>query len=481
MSKKKIPVSLEIIADKETPLSVYKKLGNKPFSYLFESVEGGEKWARYSLIGLPSKKILRVIGEKVTITHEDVVIKEIHTSDPLKFIEDYQSNIEVELKPELPKFIGGLVGYFGYDCIRYIEPRLKNRAPADPLGTPDALFMISEEVAIFDNLENKLNLVVLSESDSKEDLGRAQDRLLYLSKKLEETLPDSEVIKSGDPISEEDFISSFGENEFKAAVEKIKEYIKAGDVMQVVGSQRLSIPFSADPLELYQSIRYLNPSPYLYCLNLEDFHIVGSSPEILARFEDGEITVRPLAGTRRRGVDAADDLAMEQEMVNDPKEIAEHLMLIDLGRNDVGRIAQSGTVKVTEKFSVERYSHVMHMVSNVTGKIKEGLNAMDVFKATFPAGTLSGAPKIRAMEIIDEIEPVKRCVYGGAVGYFSWQGNMDMAIAIRTAVIKDEVLYIQAGGGWVADSKPNLEWKETMNKGRAIFKAAEMVLQKLKG
>tara|TARA_B110000014_G_scaffold259336_1_gene246974 strand:- start:13260 stop:14705 length:1446 start_codon:yes stop_codon:yes gene_type:complete len=481
MTSTKIPISIEILADMETPLSVYKKLANKPFSYLFESVEGGDKWARYSLIGLPAKRIIKIEGNKVLIIENGKIIEEVISPDPLKFLEDFQDTFQIKHIESLPKFIGGLVGYFGYDCIRYIEPRLKNKEPPDPLGTPDALFMISEEVAVFDNLNNKLHLIVLSDSESKQDKEKSKKRLLELSEKLKKPLIDKELIKANNPISEDDFISSFGEKEFKETVLKVKEYIKSGDVMQVVCSQRLSVPFEADPTELYRSIRHLNPSPYLYCLNLDDFHIVGSSPEILATLEAGEVTVRPIAGTRRRGKDSSDDLAMERDLVNDPKEIAEHLMLIDLGRNDIGKIAKSGSVEVTEKFGVEKYSHVMHMVSNVKARIKDGLKAMDVFKATFPAGTLSGAPKIRAMEIIDEFEPVKRGVYGGAVGYFSWNGNMDMAIAIRTAVIKDGMLYIQAGGGFVADSDPELEWKESMNKGRAIFKAVEMVQDKLKG
>tara|TARA_B100001179_G_C18602884_1_gene411631 strand:- start:3734 stop:5176 length:1443 start_codon:yes stop_codon:yes gene_type:complete len=478
---KKIPISLELLADMETPLSVYKKLANKPFSYLFESVEGGDKWARYSLIGLPSSRVIKIYQNKIQISKDGKIEEEIVSPDPLKFLEDYQDNIKVKLNDNLPKFIGGLVGYFGYDCIRYIETKLANPKLPDPLGTPDALFMISEEVAVFDNLNNKLHLIILSESESEADISKAQERLKVLSDELLNPLTNETFRKIGEPATEDDFVSGFGEKEFKETVEQVKEYIKAGDVMQVVCSQRMSVPFTANPIELYRSIRHLNPSPYLYYLNLEEFHIVGSSPEILARLEDGEVTVRPIAGTRRRGKDKEDDLAMEKDMVNDPKEIAEHLMLIDLGRNDVGRIAEPGTVKVTQKFGIERYSHVMHMVSNIRANLKEGLNAMDVFRATFPAGTLSGAPKIRAMEIIDEIEPVKRGIYGGAVGYFSWQGNMDMAITIRTAIIKDEVLYVQAGGGFVADSDPELEWKESLNKGRAIFKAVEMVQEKLKG
>ena len=481
MSQLRIPVSLEILADMETPLSVFKKLGNKPFSYLFESVEGGEKWARYSLIGLPSSRVIKVYKNQTKIFNNGKIEEEITSSDPLKFLEDYQDSIKVKLYDHLPAFTGGLVGYLGYDCIRYIEPKLSHSNLPDPLGTPDALFMVSEEVAVFDNLNNKLHLIVLSESESGADICKAEERLKVLSEKLGKPLTYETSEKIGESVTENDFVSGFGEKEFKETVEKVKEYIKAGDVMQVVCSQRMSVPFTADPVELYRSIRHLNPSPYLYYLNLEEFHIVGSSPEILARLEDGEVTVRPIAGTRRRGKDEEDDLAMEKDMINDPKEIAEHLMLIDLGRNDVGKIAEPGSVEVTQKFGIERYSHVMHMVSNVRAKLRKGLKAMDVFRATFPAGTLTGAPKIRAMEIIDEFEPVKRGIYGGAVGYFSWQGNMDMAIAIRTAIIKDEVLYIQAGGGFVADSDPELEWKESLNKGRAIFKAVEMVQEKLKG
>ncbi len=480
MSQLRIPISLELLADMETPLSVFKKLGNKPFSYLFESVEGAEKWARYSLIGLPSTTVIKVHKNDIKIFKENKVIKKFSSPDPLKFLQEYQDRIEVKPNNELPSFTGGLVGYLGYDCIRYIEPKLSKSNLPDPLGTPDALFMLSEEVAVFDNLNNKLHLIVLSDSESRSAISKAKERLKHLSNKLLNPLPKENSLEIIEPVEEEDFVSGFGEVEFKKSVEIIKEYIKAGDVMQVVCSQRMSVPFTSDPVELYRSIRHLNPSPYLYYLNLDEFHIVGSSPEILARLENNEVTVRPIAGTRRRGKDKKDDLRMEKDLTNDPKEIAEHLMLIDLGRNDIGRISEAGSVEVTEKFEVERYSHVMHMVSNVKGKLKKDLNYMDVVRATFPAGTLSGAPKIRAMELIEEIEPVKRGIYGGAVGYFSWNGNMDMAIAIRTAIIKDDILYIQAGGGFVADSDPELEWKEALNKGRAIFKAVEMVQEKLK-
>ena len=477
--QKKIPISREILADMETPLSVYRKLANCSYSYLFESVEGGDKWARYSLIGLRARRLIKVIGNKVVILQDGKQIETITADDPLDYLDQLQKSYTLEEDRNLPKFNGGLVGYFSYDCVRYIEKKLIESVPPDSLGTPDALFMVSEEVAVFDNLKNKLHLIILIDSEDDRDI--AERRLDELEEKLKEPLKFQDFKKPEKTINESDFISGFGEDEFKNSVEKAKKYIEEGDIMQVVCSQRMSLPFTADPVALYRSIRQLNPSPYMYYLNLHDFHIVGSSPEILARLEDNKVTVRPIAGTRRRGKDDPDDIAMEKDMINDPKEIAEHLMLIDLGRNDVGRIAKPGTVNVTEQFGIERYSHVMHMVSNVEAELEEGLTAIDLFKATFPAGTVSGAPKIRAMEIIDEFEPVKRGIYGGAIGYLSWQGNMDMAIAIRTAVIKDEVLYIQAGGGWVADSVPDLEWKESLNKGRAIFKAAEMVQEKLEG
>ncbi len=475
----KIPVSREILVDMETPLSVYRKLANCSYSYLFESVEGGEKWARYSLIGLKANRVIKITKNTIEIHQDSKLSESFLAENPLDYIDELQKSYTLEEDPNLPKFNGGLVGYFSYDCVRFIEPKLSETAPPDTLGTPDALFMISEEVAVFDNLKNKLHLIILI--NSKEEMESANQRLDELEEKLREPLGYQDFKKPERSISESDFISGFGEEDFKKSVLKAKKYIEDGDIMQVVCSQRMSLPFTADPVALYRSIRQLNPSPYMYYLNLDDFHIVGSSPEILARLEDNKVTVRPIAGTRRRGKDNKDDMAMEEEMVNDPKEIAEHLMLIDLGRNDVGKIAKPGSVEVTEKFGVERYSHVMHMVSNVEAELRDHSSAIDLFKATFPAGTVSGAPKIRAMEIIDEFEPVKRGIYGGAIGYLSWQGNMDMAIAIRTAVIKDEVLYIQAGGGWVADSIPELEWKESLNKGRAIFKAAELVQEKLEG
>ena len=472
-----IPVTREVLADLETPLSCYLKLARGAYSYLFESVQGGEKWGRYSLIGLPSSTILKVFGDQLVIEKNHKITESKTTIDPLSDIEQFQARYQIPDLPELPRFTGGLVGYFGYDVVRYVEDRLSKSAPTDDLGNPDILLMASDEVVIFDNLLGKVIFVVHQDTSTHDAWNNAQNRLDELEAKLKKSVPDLPPLDlNGREKNEPDFVSSFGKDNFLAAVKKIKNYVLAGDVMQVVPSQRLSIEFKEEPLNLYRALRFLNPSPYMYFLDLDSFHIVGSSPEILARLEDGEVTVRPIAGTRRRGRNPLEDLSLEKELINDPKEIAEHLMLIDLGRNDVGKVSQTGTVSLTDQMIVERYSHVMHITSNVTGRVKPGTSAMDVLRATLPAGTLSGAPKIRAMEIIDEIEPVKRGIYGGAVGYISWNGNMDTAIAIRTAIIKDEKLYVQAGAGIVADSIPELEWKETINKARAIFRAVDLVV-----
>ncbi|MET4695583.1 anthranilate synthase component I [Endozoicomonas lisbonensis] len=470
----RIPVTREILADLDTPLTTYLKLANGRYSYLLESVEGGEKWGRYSMIGLPCRSVLRVHGHTITLETDGEIVERHESDDPLAFINDFKDRYKMPELPELPRFTGGLVGYFAYDTVRYIEPRLKHSAPHDELGTPDILLMISDELVVFDNLSGKLILVTHADASDEAALAKAEYRLDDLVRRLQTTNVQAPVQASLNPVTEEDFQSGFGEAPFKAAVETIRQYILAGDAMQVVPSQRMTIPYDSSPLNLYRALRSTNPSPYMYYMDLGDFHVVGSSPEILARLEDGEITVRPIAGTRKRGETEEKDRALEQELLNDPKELAEHLMLIDLGRNDVGRVAQTGSVTLTDKMIVERYSHVMHIVSNVTGHLKPGLDAIDVLKATLPAGTLSGAPKVRAMEIIDELEPVKRGVYGGAVGYLGWNGNMDTAIAIRTAVIKDRQLHVQAGAGVVADSVPELEWKETMNKGRALFRAVAM-------
>jgi anthranilate synthase component 1 len=469
----RIPLVCEVLADLDTPLSVYLKLADGPFSYLFESVHGGEKWGQYSIIGLPCRTLIRVIDHRVTLERDGELVEQVETKDPLGWIDSYHRRFRVAEPPDMPRFTGGLVGYFGYDTIRYIEPRLARCPNPDLLGTPEILLMVSDEVVVFDNLSGRMYIILHLDPTAGDTLAAGEARIAELVARMRTGAPRRPV---GPPreVAETDFVSGFTEAAFKEAVERIRSYILEGDCMQVVLSQRLSIAFDAPPLDLYRALRGLNPSPYMYYLDLGDFHIVGSSPEILTRLEDGVITVRPIAGTRRRGYTEAEDRALEAELLADPKELAEHLMLIDLGRNDTGRAARIGTVRVTDRMIVERYSHVMHIVSNVIGELKEGLRAIDVLRATFPAGTVSGAPKIRAMEIIDELEPVKRGVYSGAVGYISWTGNMDTAIAIRTAVIRDGTLHIQAGAGIVADSQPNLEWKETMNKGRAIFRAVAM-------
>lgn len=475
----RVPITHTVLADLDTPLSVYLKLAAGPYSYLLESAQGGEKWGRYSIIGLPARTLLTVTGNTITITHDQKVIEQHETSDPIAFAESYHKRFKVAPVEGLPRFHGGLVGYFGYDTVRYVEPRLKDSTPPDPLGLPDVQLMVSDDLVIFDNLRGTMQLISLIDPNDVDALQATKEQLEARARQLAQPLPAMQHSKSNQPVKESDFVSSFGEAEFKSAVEKIREYIVAGDVMQVVLAQRMRLPFSAPPVDMYRALRNLNPSPYMYFMDLGDFQIVSSSPEILARVEDGEITSRPLAGTRRRGHTEEEDIDFEKELLADPKERAEHLMLIDLGRNDVGRVAKTGSVEVSESFVIERYSHVMHMSSNVTGKLQDGKTAFDVLRATLPVGTLSGAPKIRALEIIDELEPVKRGVYGGAVGYIGWNGNMDTAIAIRTAVIKDDNLYIQAGGGIVADAIGRLEWKESLNKGRAIFRAAALAEARL--
>ena len=469
-----IPIMREVLADLDTPLSTYLKLANGPYSYLFESVHGGEKWGRYSIIGLPCDRVIRIFGQTIKVYAGNQLTEEFDVDDPLQWIEDYQAAFKHPELESLPKFTGGLVGYFGYETICYIEPKLAKAADKnDPLKLPDILLMVSEQVIVFDNLSGKLYIIVHARPDEDDAYTNAQARIDDLINQMHMATP-SQAVSQSRQVKETDFVSGFTQAGFESAVDKIKQYITDGDAMQVVISQRMSIPFHAQPLDLYRSLRSLNPSPYMYYLDLNDFHVVGSSPEILVRYEDDVVTVRPIAGTRPRGETEEQDKALEQDLLADPKEIAEHLMLIDLGRNDVGRIAKTGSVELTDKMLIERYSHVMHIVSNVIGEIKEDMSAIDVLRATFPAGTVSGAPKIRAMEIIDELEPVKRGVYSGAVGYIGWSGNMDTAIAIRTAVIKDQTLHIQAGAGIVYDSVPRNEWDETMNKGRAVFRAVAM-------
>ena len=477
----RIPVSREVLADLDTPLSTYLKLADGPYSYLFESVHGGEQWGRYSIIGLPCKTRIKISGYTIQVEKDGHATESFEHAKPLEWIAEFRLQYRVPDIEGLPRFNGGLVGYFGYETIAYIEPKLKFSGKTDPIGTPDILLMVSEDLLVFDNLSGKMLLLTHADPAQADAFEKAQARLSELVTNLRELKSTPKPHPAVKQVEEGDFISGFTQQGYEAAVLKAKDYINDGDIMQVVLSQRMSIPYHASALDLYRALRCLNPSPYMYYLNLEDFHIVGSSPEILVRLEEGEITVRPIAGTRPRGANHALDLALDQELLADPKEIAEHLMLSDLGRYDTGRVAKIGSVKLTDKMIVERYSHVMHIVSNVTGELQADKNAFDVLAATFPAGTVSGAPKIRAMEIIHELEPVKRGIYSGAVGYISWSGNLDTAIAIRTAVIKDQTLHIQAGAGIVYDSIPRNEWEETLNKGRAVFRAVSMAEADLEG
>lgn len=474
----RVPVAKVVLADLDTPLSVYLKLADQPFSYLFESVQGGERWGRYSIIGLPAKTVLTVRDHEVLIHEQGRLLSQETVADPLAFVESFQQRYRVAPVSGLPQFTGGLVGFFGYDCVRYVEKKLAQTQKPDLINAPDIQLMVSDDVVVFDNLKGELFLITHIDPHEANALSKAQAYLQSLSQRLRASLDtQAQHASVTHTVREQDFVSSFGHQAYLDAVTHIKHYVLAGDVMQVVPSQRMSAPFTASPMLLYRALRHLNPSPYMYFMRTDELTIVGSSPEILARMENERVTVRPIAGTRKRGLTAEQDLALEQELLADPKEVAEHLMLIDLGRNDVGRVAQIGAVSVTEKMVVERYSHVMHIVSNVEAKLKPSVSAMDVLRATLPAGTLSGAPKVRAMQIIDELEPVKRGIYGGAVGYLGWNGNMDTAIAIRTAVIKDGVMHVQAGAGVVADSVPESEWQETLNKARALIRAAELATQ----
>ncbi|WP_295539935.1 chorismate-binding protein [uncultured Pseudacidovorax sp.] len=482
----RIPLMTEAFADLETPLSLYLKLahghgaaGGGRHSFLLESVVGGERFGRYSFIGLPARTLLRASGfgdEARTEVVTDGQVVETASGNPLDFIAAYQKRFKVALRPGLPRFCGGLAGYFGYDAVRYIERKLEKTCPPDTLGCPDILLLQCEEVAVIDNLSGKLYLIVYADPSQPEAYARGKRRL----RELKDLLRYSVAAPQVRPTQAHPAERPFAKADYLAAVERAKELIAAGDFMQVQVGQRISKRYTESPLSLYRALRSLNPSPYMYFYDFGDFHVVGASPEILVRQEqagDGEqrITIRPLAGTRPRGASMELDKAAELELVNDPKERAEHVMLIDLARNDIGRIAKTGSVKVTEAFAVERYSHVMHIVSNVEGTLLDGMGAIDVFKATFPAGTLTGAPKVHAMELIDQLEPTKRGLYGGACGYISYAGDMDLAIAIRTGVIKDQVLHVQAAAGVVADSVPELEWKETEAKARALLRAAELV------
>lgn len=474
----RIPLVREVLADLDTPLSTYLKLAGTRFSYLLESVHGGEKWGRYSIIGLPCRTVLRLRGNagtaEIIVERDGEPVEHVNTDDPLAWLATFQGRFRALTIPDLPRFTGGLVGYFGYDTVRFMEPRLGPFTKADSLDLPDAVLLLSEEIVVFDNLRGKLYIVAHADPEVPGSLEQTRQRLDVITDSLRRATPCYPSRHASRAVGESDFLSGFTREGFESAVRRAKEYIVDGDIMQVVLSQRLSIPFDAAPLDLYRALRTLNPSPYMYYLDLGGFHIVGSSPEILVHLEDGVVTVRPIAGTRPRGASEEQDRTLAKELLADPKECAEHLMLIDLGRNDVGRVAEIGSVRLTETMTIERYSHVMHIVSNVIGQLRDDTSTTEVLRATFPAGTVTGAPKIRAMEIIDELEPVKRGVYAGAVGYMGWGGTMDTAIAIRTAVIKEGVLHIQVGAGIVADSVPELEWEETMNKGRAMFRAVTL-------
>ena len=467
----RIPLVLETFADLDTPLSLYLKLANQPFSYLLESVQGGERFGRYSIIGLPAKTRIIAHGRKVEVIEADAVVEAVEDTNPLDFVKAYQARFKTPPYEGLPRFTGGLAGYFGYETVRYIEKRLANTSKPDTIQTPDVLLMVSEQLAVVDNLSGKLYFIVYADASEANAYENAHARLDALLKMLKKPV----AIPDTPPSEKTEAASEFGEENFKAAVKRAQQYILDGDIMQVVLSQRMSQPFSASPLSLYRVLRSLNPSPYMFYYDMGDHHVVGASPEILVRLENGTVTARPIAGTRPRGKTREQDIALAEELLADPKERAEHVQLMDLGRNDVGRVAVTGSVKVTDNMMIERYSHVMHIVSNVEGKLKPGMDAIDVLKATFPAGTVSGAPKVRAMEIIDELEPSKRGIYAGAVGYLGFNGDMDVAIAIRTGVIKNHTLHVQAGAGIVADSVPQSEWIETQNKARAVLRAAELV------
>jgi anthranilate synthase component 1 len=471
----RIPLIAEAFADLETPLSLYLKLAaGRPHSFLLESVVGGERFGRYSFIGLPARTRVQARGFRTEVVTDGEVV-EVHEGNPLDFVAAYQARFKVALRPGLPRFCGGLAGYFGYDAVRYIEPRLAHTDKPGGLPVPDVLLLQTEELAVIDNLSGRLYLIVYADPGQPEAWFRAKRRLGELVDRLRFST-SAPAVRRGPSYAVE---REFDRADYLRAVARAKEYIAAGDMMQVQVGQRLKKRYTESPLSLYRALRSLNPSPYMYYYDMGEFQIVGASPEILVRQEhtpEGDkVTIRPLAGTRPRGATPEQDKALEAELSSDPKERAEHLMLIDLARNDIGRIARTGSVKVTDAFVIERYSHVMHIVSNVEGLLQPGLSSLDVLRATFPAGTLTGAPKIRAMEIIDELEPVKRGIYGGACGYLSFAGDMDLAIAIRTGIVHQNTLYVQASAGVVADSVPEAEWRETEAKARALIRAAELV------
>ena len=471
----RIPVTLETFADLDTPLSIYLKLAGAPYTYLLESVQGGERFGRYSIIGLSALTRIAVYGQKVLVLTGSRIAEQSDDVNPLDFIASFMQRFKAPPPADLPRFSGGLVGCFGYDTVRYVEPRLnKNAAPVSDDSIPDILLLLSEELAVVDNLSGKLTLIVYAEPGVPGAYRKAQARLRELLAQLRQPV----ALPTETPVEPAPAVSTFSREDFKTAVQKAKDYITEGDIMQVVLSQRMEKPFAASPMALYRALRSLNPSPYMFYFDFGDFHVVGASPEILVRLErqgdEQKVILRPIAGTRKRGATEDEDAALAEELKHDEKERAEHTQLLDLGRNDCGRVAKIGSVRVTEQMVIERYSHVMHLVSHVEGILRPELSALDVLKASFPAGTVSGAPKVRAMEIIDELEPVKRGIYAGSTGYLDFHGNMDLAIAIRTGIIRDKTLSVQAGAGIVADSNPEAEWEETRNKAKALLRAAEL-------
>lgn len=469
-----IPVYKEILADLDTPVSAYMKIGSEPYSFLLESVEGGDKWARYCFLGCNPSTIIETKGSTVTVRTNGVAEKKnVDDAVPLTVLKDILSRYQPVDTPGLPRFSGGAVGFISYDMVRYFE-NLPDETE-DDLDIPDSVFVITDTLLIFDNVNQTIKVVSNAHTegrDLEEVYKETTAQIDALEKKLRQPVPNTTDVATDSPVEEDPRIeSNFAKEQFKEAVLKAKRYIHEGDAIQVVLSQRLKFDIQQDPFTIYRALRTINPSPYMYYLNFEDIQVVGSSPEVLVRLEGEQVEVRPIAGTRKRGQNEEEDQYLERDLLQDEKELAEHIMLVDLGRNDLGRVAQINSVEVNEKFTIERYSHVMHIVSNVRGRLKEGLDCFDVLKATFPAGTVSGAPKIRAMEIIDELEPTRRGIYAGAVGYISFSGNMDTAIAIRTLVVKDQVGYLGVGAGIVADSVPDNEFEETMSKGRAMLKA----------
>lgn len=466
-----IPVYREILADTFTPVTAFLRLGGRP-SFLLESVEGGEKWARYSFIGSRPSKVLRGRGRTVEVIEDQNAPVVIEADNPLDIIkQEIAAYRPVEVKG-LPRFFGGLVGYIGYDMVRFFEQ--VQQSEKQDLGLPDFFLMLTDTMLIFDSLRQKIQVVSNAHVSGGDVEAVYRESVQKIDAIITRLTSPAELLNRDDGGSSAGFVSNMQKQDFLSAVERCKEYVMAGDIVQVVLSQRFERPSRVDPFTAYRALRVINPSPYMYYLDTGEAKLVGSSPEILVRMENGRIVLRPIAGTRRRGETESADRALEAELKSDPKEIAEHIMLVDLGRNDVGRVAKIGSVTVTDLMTVERYSHVMHLVSNVEGDLKDGLDAFDVLAACFPAGTVSGAPKVRAMEIIEELEPARRGPYAGSVGYFSYSGNMDMCITIRTLIMKDGKVHVQAGAGIVADSDPEKEYVETVNKAKGMMKAVDM-------